>query len=110
MADAIPWKTLSAAYHKNFATAKLGRLAKPARMVIAAVIIKHKLVLSDREAIDQISENAYLQYFIGLSGFQTKKPFDASLFVLIRRRMGQQMFDQFQQTIIISLPVKTLVN
>jgi len=100
LADVIPWEALGEAYHRSFSTATHGRPAKPARMVIGAVIIKHKLVLSDRETIDQISENAYLQYFIGLSGFQTEKPFDASLFVLIRRRMGQQVFDEFQQSII----------
>jgi len=100
LAAAIPWEALCSAYHESFRTETLGRPAKPARMVIGAVIIKHKLLLSDRETIDQIRENAYLQYFIGLSGFQTEKPFDASLFVLIRRRMGQQVFDEFQQTII----------
>ena len=71
--------------------------------MIGAVIIKHKLVLSDRETVDQISENPYLQYFVGLSGFQTQKPFDPSLLVWIRRRMGQQVFDKFQQTIVDEL-------
>jgi len=103
LADAIPWEALSEPYLKNFANSTLGRPAKPARLVIGAVIIKHKLVLSDRETVDQISENPYLQYFVGLSGFQTQKPFDPSLLVWIRRRMGQQVFDKFQQTIVDEL-------
>lgn len=103
LADAIPWQALSEPYLENFANSTLGRPAKPARLVIGAVTIKHKLVLSDRETVDQISENPYLQYFVGLSGFQTQKPFDPSLFVWIRRRMGQQVFDKFQQTIVDEL-------
>lgn len=103
LADMIPWQALSKPYLENFPNTIQGRPAKPARRVIGALIIKHKLVLSDRETVDQISENPYLQYFVGLDGFQTSKPFDASLFVLIRRRMGQAVFDQFQQTIVDEL-------
>ncbi|WP_348225739.1 transposase [Nitrosomonas sp. Is79A3] len=36
---------------------------------IGAVIIKHKLSISDEETVEQIRENPYLQYFIGLKGF-----------------------------------------
>lgn len=90
LAETIPWDALGTAYYENFKSPSQGRPVKSARLVIGAVIIKHKLVLSDRETIDQITENPYLQYFVGLSSFQTEKPFDASLLVLIRSRMGQQ--------------------
>ncbi len=56
----IPWDKLSEAYYKNFSTNQ-GRPAKKARLVIGAVIIKHKLVLSDEETVYQIQENPYLQ-------------------------------------------------
>ena len=62
----IPWDELAKAYHTRL-TADRGRPAKNARMVIGAVIIKHKLTLSDEETVLQIQENPYLQYFIGLS-------------------------------------------
>jgi hypothetical protein len=68
--------------------------------VIGAVIIKHKLCLSDRETVAQIQENPYLQYFVGLSGYQMAAPFVPSLFVEIRKRMGQSVFDTFQGAII----------
>ena len=45
-----------------------GRPTKEARLVIGAVIIKHKLCLSDIETVQQIQENPYLQYFVGLPG------------------------------------------
>ena len=58
------------------------------------------LCLSDEETVDQIQENPYLQYFVGLPGYQTQAPFVPSLFVEIRKRMGQAMFDAFHGAII----------
>ena len=69
-------------------------------MVIGALIIKHKLTVSDRDIVDMISENMYMQYFCGLRSMQTKLLFDASLFVDIRKRMGAERFDQFNEIII----------
>lgn len=55
------------------------RPANKARVVIGTLIIKHKLVLSDRKTVGQIQENPYMQYFIGLESYTSEKPFDASL-------------------------------
>jgi IS5 family transposase len=72
-------------------------------LVIGAVIIKHKLCLSDEESVAQIQENPYLQYFVGLTGYQREAPFAPSLFVEIRKRMGQGVFEIFQGAIIDAL-------
>jgi len=45
----------------------MGAPAINARIVTGAMIIKHKLKLDDREAIEAIRENMYMQYFPGLS-------------------------------------------
>ena len=87
LAQIIPWDDLALAYYSTFAS-HYGRPAKDARMVIGAVIIKHKLCLSDEETIEQVKENPYLQYFVGLKKFQTAAIFVPSLFVEIRKRMG----------------------
>jgi hypothetical protein len=71
--------------------------------VIGAVIIKHKLCLSDRETVAQIQENPYLQYFVGLPGYQMEAPFVPSLFVEVRKRMGKAVFDVFEAAIIDSV-------
>jgi transposase, IS5 family len=105
LAGAIPWDRLSEVYTKNLSAGQ-GRPAKPARLVIGAVIIKHKLCLSDEETVQQIQENPYLQYFVGFSGFKREQPFAPSLFVEIRRRMGEDIFDSFEQAIIEELEKK----
>ena len=85
-----------------------GRDAPPKmhRLVIAAVIIKHKLCLSDEETVAQIQENPYLQYFAGLSGYQMQAPFAASLLVEVRKRMGQEVFEHFHGAIIEAVEVQ----
>ncbi|MCD6090585.1 MAG: transposase, partial [Bacteroidales bacterium] len=70
------------------------------RAVIAALIVKHKLRLDDRGTIEMIQENIYIQYFCGFKSFTTKKAFDASLFVDIRKRLGGKEFDSFNKLVI----------
>lgn len=67
--------------------------AKNARMVIGAVIIKHKMTLSDEETVLQIQETPYLQYFIGLTRYHEALAFVQSLFVEIRRRSAPRLTD-----------------
>jgi len=99
MSHCIPWDELAEGYYRSLSDRE-GRPAKDAQLVIGAVIIKHKLCLSDEETVEQIRENPYLQYFVGLPGYQMKAPFAPSLFVEIRKRMGQSVFDVFQGAVI----------
>ena len=97
--EIIPWDDLAVGYYKTMCD-RLGRPGKDARMVIGALIIKHKLTLSDEETVLQIQENPYLQYFIGFSSYKDEPPFTSSLFVDIRKRMGQEVFSSFEQVIL----------
>ena len=99
LSQCIPWDALAEGYYQGLSL-KQGRPTKDARLVIGAVIIKHKLCLSDEESVAQIQENPYLQYFVGLRGYQMEAPFAPSLFVEIRKRMGQGVFEVFQGGII----------
>jgi len=105
LSECIPWDELAEGYYQGLCATQ-GRPTKDARLVIGAVIIKHKLCLSDEETVQQIRENPYLQYFVGLPGYQTCVPFVPSLFVEIRKRMGQSVFDIFQGAIINALESK----
>ncbi|AXF55167.1 transposase [Salicibibacter kimchii] len=63
-------------------------------MALGALIIKEKLGTSDRETVEQISENPYLQYFLGLPEFTETAPFDASSMTHFRKRISREMIDQ----------------
>ena len=106
LSHCIPWDALAKAYHQSLSLTQ-GRPAKDARLVIGAVIIKHKLCLSDEETVQQIQENPYLQYFVGLPAYQTSVPFVPSLLVNVRRRMGGDVFEQLHQGIVDALQAKT---
>lgn len=105
----IPWDELASGYYKSMSSRR-GRPGKDARLVIGAVIIKHKLCLSDEETVLQIQENPYLQYFVGLSRYKDEPPFTPSLFVQIRKRMGADVFSSFEETILNSIAEKKLKN
>jgi len=99
LAQSIPWDKLANIYYRKMCDTQ-GAPSIGARMVIGAVIIKHMLNIDDREVVEQIKENIYLQYFVGLSSFQIQEPFDASLMVSIRKRLGQQIMEEFNNEVL----------
>ena len=99
LAQRIPWDRLANIYYRKMSDTQ-GAPSIDARMMIGSVIIKHMLNNDDREVVEQIKENIYLQYFCGLSSFQTADPFDASLMVSIRKRLGQQMMEDFNNEVL----------
>lgn len=99
LASIVPWDDLAAIYSIKLQI-DTGRKSVDIRTVIAALIVKHKLRLDDRGTIEMIQENIYIQYFCGFKSFTTKKAFDASLFVDIRKRLGGKEFDSFNKLVI----------
>ena len=99
LAKLIPWDDLASVYARRLRSDS-GRGSIDIRMVIGALIVKHKLGLDDRGTVAMISENIYLQYFCGLSSFQTKEPFHPTVFVDIRKRIGAREFDAWNTQII----------
>ena len=62
MGDSLPWTEYEKVYNKRLKNDTIGASNRPGRMVIAALIIKHKLGLSDEETILAIQKNPYMQY------------------------------------------------
>jgi hypothetical protein len=96
MVELIPWNEFEAEYAKNFPTEK-GAPAKSFRMALGALIIKEKLGISDRETVEQIRENPYLQYFIGQLTYSNELPFDPSLLVHFRQRIGANLINKVNE-------------
>ena len=99
LAQMIPWDDFAKIYAKALCE-DFGRPAIDARVVIGAMIIKSKKRLPDEETTEEIKENAYLQYFLGYEEFSHKEPFDPSLFVTLRERLGIEAFEQLNQSFI----------
>lgn len=88
LADTLPWDEICNVYTRQVGISQTGRPPISARVVIGSLIIKHICNLDDRETVAHISENMYMQYFLGYSSFNPDPPFDPSLFVEFRTRLG----------------------
>ena len=90
LAQLIPWSEFEQEYAENLGT-EMGPPAKSFRLALGALIIKEKLGVSDRETVEQIRENPYLQYFIGQLSYSNEVPFDPSLLVHFRQRISAEL-------------------
>ncbi len=100
LARLIPWDDICSLYLKNIGASSTGRPPLSPRVVIGSLIIKHLCNLDDRETVDQISENIYMQYFLGYQSFSSEPPFDASLFVEFRKRLGMEKINLINERIV----------
>ena len=96
----IPWDEIEIKYAKKFK--KKGNPAKNIRIALGSLIIQQTLNCSDRELVNQVSENPYLQFFIGLKEFQEKAPFSASVLVDFRKRFSSKFLSEINELIIES--------
>ena len=95
----IPWETIEAEYAKLFPS-HTGMPAKPLRMALGSLLIQKQYHYPDEELVEQIRENPYYQYFIGLPGYEDKIPFVPSLLVEFRKRLSEDVLNEINEMII----------
>jgi transposase, IS5 family len=93
----IPWDEVEETCAEQFGTT--GNAAKNLRIAFGSLIIKERLGLTDRETVEQIRENPYLQYFIGLESYQSEAPFDASSMVHFRKHFNAALIGRLNERI-----------
>jgi transposase, IS5 family len=96
LSNLIPWEKFEEEYAEQFST-DIGAPAKSFRMALGALIVKEKLGISDRETVEQIKENPYLQYFLGMSVYSNHPLFDASMLVHFRQRISADMVNRINR-------------
>ncbi|NES84999.1 MAG: transposase [Moorea sp. SIO2B7] len=99
MAKLIPWEQFEEEYAQN-SREEIGAPAKSFRMALGALIIKEKLGITDRETVEQIKETPYLQYFIGMSAYRNKVPFESSILVHFRSRINLDLVNKINQEMV----------
>ena len=99
MAKLVPWDEFEQEYAKNFAR-DMGAPALPFRVALGSLIIKEKLGISDRETVEQIKENPYLQYFIGKTHYRSEAPYDPSLLTRFRERINVNLVNQINERMV----------
>lgn len=99
MADILDWDKIEVVYVKKFV--KNGNRAKNVRMALGSLIIKQTLNCSDVETVNQICENPYLQYFIGLKEYTDVAPFTSQSMTEFRKRFSEGEILKFINELII---------
>ena len=98
-AELIPWTEIEERY-ANLFPSKTGMPAKPLRVALGSLIIQKQYGYSDRELVEQLTENPYYQYFIGLPGYQEETPFVPSLLVEFRKRLTDEILGEINEMIL----------
>lgn len=98
-AETIPWDAIEERYAKLFPSNR-GVPAKPLRMAFGSLLLQKHIGCSDRELLEQITENPYFQYFIGLPGYQMEPPFVPSLLVEFRKRLTPEILGDINEMIL----------
>jgi Transposase domain (DUF772). len=88
LARRIPWEDLCTEYSQYYA--ETGRRAKPVRLMLGLLLLKHLENLSDERLVQKWVQNPYYQAFCGFHEFQWKFPCDPSDLTYFRRRIGQE--------------------
>ena len=98
LAGMIPWDRIEEMYAKKFVNN--GHPAHPARMALGSLLIKQMLRCSDERTVRHISENPYMQYFIGLKEYTSRCPFGESTMVAFRKRFTEEELAQINEWIL----------
>ena len=94
----IPWDEIEDRYAGLFPS-EVGMPAKPLQTALGSLLIQKEYGYSDRELVEQIKENPYYQYFIGLPGYEYKAPFVPSLLVEFRKRLNEDVLAEINEMI-----------
>jgi len=97
-----PGKRLQQQYSALFADSDTGNPAKSARVALGALIVKERLGVTDRETVEQIRENPYLQYFLGLAEYKYEEPFHHSLMTHFRKRFDKDTLARINESIVFN--------
>lgn len=96
LSQIMPWDHIEQIYMNSMST-ETGRPAIPARIAFGAIFIKESEDLTDEECVTAISENPYMQYFLGLDEFEQDPLFDPSMMVRFRKRFPAEYVSQVNE-------------
>ena len=98
----IPWQEIEQQYAVLFEDSGTGNPAKSARIALGALVIKERLGTTDRETVEQIRENPYLQYFLGFPEYKDEEPFHHSLMSHFRKRFDKDTLARINESIVFN--------
>jgi hypothetical protein len=90
-AEIIPWDTIEDIYAKSFKSENRdGPKPISARIAFGTLYIKENEGFPQARTMQHISENIYMQYFLGLTEFNPEPLFDSSMLTYIAKRFSKE--------------------
>lgn len=99
--EQIDWDIIEEEYSRNFDNKDKGQPALSSEVAFGALYIQRKLGFTDREVVEQIAENPYMQYFLGYKEYLNEPPFDPSLLVTFRKRLPEETMNRIIEKMFI---------
>lgn len=94
----MPWELIEDLYAEAFKEENPdGRPPLPARIAFGAIYIKEQEKFTDERTVENITENPYMQYFLGKTAFCQEPLFDASLMTHFRKRFTAEKIEQINE-------------
>ena len=82
MSIIVPWDLDEEIYARTFKYTRTDvRPPMTSRIAFGALYIKDAENLSQRYTVQHLTENVYMQYFIGMTKFNPKPPFEAAMLI-----------------------------
>jgi len=102
LSNRVDWKKFEDVFKKHYSETT-GAPAKPIRLMVGLIILKHIRNISDESVVEQWAENAYYQYFCGEEYFASAEPCVPTELVEFRKRIGEEGIELiFQESIRIN--------
>ena len=102
LANRVDWKKFDEGFKKHYCENN-GAPAKPIRLMVGLLILKHIRNLSDESVVQQWAENSYYQYFCGEEYFASAEPCVPTELVEFRKRIREEGIELiFQESIRIN--------
>jgi hypothetical protein len=98
IAKLMPWELVEDLYAAAFKDENPdGRPPIAARIAFGAIYIKEQENYTDVRTVENIAENPYMQYFLGLKEFRQAPLFDASMMVHFRKRFSREAIEMINE-------------
>ena len=100
MSRIVPWDLVEEIYAQTFKdTRSDGRPPISSRVAFGALYIKEFENLSQRDTLQHITENVYMQYFVGLTEFNPKPLFESAMLSQFAMRFGKEGIERINEEI-----------
>ena len=86
LSHSFPWELIEKKFGSKYSVH--GRPAKPIRLMVSLLLLKHMFDKGDETVVSSWVENAYWQYFSGMEELQWHLPCEPSDLVHFRKRIG----------------------